>query len=370
MINVLHIVLGLQVGGLERVVIDLINNSSPEIRSFVVCLEEGGELESHCRAVQIHKLHKPPGLKMFTIMQLYSLVKKLKIDLIHTHNPSPHFYGALAGFLARVPVVHTKHGRDNPDKIRKVILNRMSAFLTRKVIAVSANAADVCINIEKVCPEKVIVIVNGIDTKLYQPTSKLSPTSPEENGSYRSGYWFCTIGIVARLSPEKDHHTLLAACKLLSMRQYNFRLVIIGDGPLRSELERTVLDMELTEQVVFAGMCYDVATHLKQIDIYVLSSTTEGISLTLLESMASGLPIVATNVGGTPEVVVDNVTGFIVPAQKPDLMADKLSQLIDDKRLRESMGAMGRKRIEEQFDIRHTVRRYEELYHDVLKSVH
>lgn len=300
---------------------------------------------------------------MVTVKHLYSLVRELRIDLIHTHNPSPHFYGALAGFLARIPVVHTKHGRNYPNKIKKVFLNRVAGYLTRKIIAVSGNAAEVCICVEKVSPDKVMVIHNGIDTGLYAPTTDSLPTSQKETQDS-----VCTIAIVARLSPEKDHAILLAACKLLRDRQILFRLIIIGDGPLRSKLEQSVREYGLTSRVEIAGMCNDVANQLRRLDIFVLCSTTEGISLTLLEAMATSIPVVATNVGGNPEVVVDGTTGFLVPAQNPELLADRLSLLIHDKQLRKIMGSAGRKRVEEHFDIRQTVRRYEELYQDVLRS--
>lgn len=360
MINVLHIVLGLQIGGLERVVVDLINNCSPEIRSYVVCLEEAGALALSCHAAKVYELHKHPGLSIATVRQLDSLARELKIDLIHTHNPSPHFYGALAGLLAGIPVVHTKHGRNYPDNIRKVVLNRVAGRLTRKIVAVSGDAAAICIGVEKNPPDKVMVIVNGIDTGLY---------SPAADGKSQPGNSVCIIGIVARLSPEKDHHTLLAACKLLRDRQFHFQLVIIGDGPLRSELEQDAGDLGITGQVEFVGMSNDVARQLQRLDVFVLCSTTEGISLTLLEAMATRLPVVASDVGGNPEVVVDGTTGFIVPAKNPELLADRLCMLINDQCLRETMGLAGRKRVEEQFDIRQTVRNYERLYHDVLGIV-
>lgn len=358
MIKVLHVVIGLQVGGLERVVIDLINNYSLDIQSAVVCLEEGGELETSC-SVEVYALHKQPGFSVTTVKKLYALLKELKIDLIHTHNPAPHFYGALAGFLAGIPVINTKHGRNYLNcltEVRKIWLNRFSTLLSGKIVAVSQNAASVCLDVEKISPSKVLVILNGINTNVFCPVESHRDTDRVP----------VNIGIVSRLSAEKDHQTLLEACKLLVAEHANFHLDIIGDGPLRGNLEQLVRNLELDAYVSLLGMKHDIPTLLRELDIFALSSTTEGISLTLLEAMASGLPIVATDVGGNPEVVVDGTTGFIVPPQNPEALAQKLSLLINDRLLRKRMGEAGRIRVIDKFDIRRTARNYESLYHNVL----
>ena len=176
------------------------------------------------------------------------------------------------------------------------------------------------------------------------------------------------IGIVARLSAEKDHQTLLSACKLLADHSSGFHLEIIGDGPLRGTLEKTVRTLGLDKHVSFAGMRHDVPELLRQLDIFVLSSTTEGISLTLLEAMATTLPVVATNVGGNPEVIIDGETGFIVPPQNPGVMANKLLLLINDVNLRRQMGNKGRERVVAQFSIKETALKYEKLYREVLNK--
>lgn len=358
MINVLHVVLSLQVGGLERVVIDLINNQSSDINSYVVCLEEQGELEAPCRAAGIYVLHKRPGLSMGMIRQLYCLIRKLEINLIHTHNPVPHFYGSLAGFSAGIPIIHTKHGRNFPNEARKVWLNRISSLLTSKIVAVSRNAAEVSLDIEKIPASKLMVILNGVNIAQFN----------EHVGTTQKNNTPVRIGIVARLSAEKDHHTLLKACEVLAENKTDFHLNIIGDGPLRGELEQTVRNLKLDRHVTFLGMRHDIPALLEDLDIFTLSSTTEGISITLLEAMASSLPIVATNVGGNPEVVVDGTTGFIVPPEQPEALAEKLSLLIHDRTLRTKMGQAGRERVIEKFDMRQAARHYELLYREVLCS--
>lgn len=357
-IKVLHIVLGLQVGGLEKFVLDLIDNYPADMQVVIVCLEGNGELGQQRDDLEIYEIHKSSGLSLNAIWQLFSLARHCKIDLIHTHNPAPHFYGALAGSLLRIPVVHTKHGRNYPADKKKVWQNRFSSFLTNRIVAVSRDAAEVCLSVEKIPASKVSVILNGIDTTKFHPKEKIHAAKPGK----------VLVGIVARLSVEKDHQTLLLACKLLAEDITGFHLNIIGDGPLRESLEKMVRQLGIESVISFCGMRHDVPEQLRDLDIFVLSSTTEGISLTLLEAMATGLPIVATNVGGNPEVVVDGETGFIVPSKNPRELADKLLRLIADEDLRRQMGERGRKRVEEHFGIKETVRQYQELYHFLVRK--
>ena len=355
MLKVLHIVLGLQVGGLEKFVLDLVDNYSSDVKSFIICLEEKGELGLQHDGLTIIELSKEPGINLKIAWQLVTLINKYDIDIIHTHNPGPHFYGAIAGFFTHCPVVHTKHGRNYPTAWKKVLLNKISSFLTTKVVAVSANAEKVCLEVEKIPASKVMVILNGIDTNRFSFAEK------EGGIEHRP----VRIGIVARLSAEKDHQTLLNACKILAVQGARFHLEIIGDGILRGTLEKSVNTYGIDSYITFSGMRHDVPDRLRQLDIFVLSSTTEGVSLTLLEAMATGLPVVATDVGGNPEVVIDGETGYLVPMQNPAEMAGRLLLLLNDEKLRRHMGSKGRERVVNTFSIKETARKYVELYDSV-----
>ncbi len=354
----LHVVLGLQVGGLEKFVLDLIDNYPYGIKSYVVCPERRGELGLQQDNLTIIELDKKPGISLKIIGQLIELTKKYDIDIIHTHNPGPHFYGAITGYLTRRPVIHTKHGRNYPTAWEKVLLNKISSSMTKKIVAVSRNAEDVCLEVEKIPASKLTVILNGIDTSRFHPSEK---KAKKELLPVR-------IGIVARLSAEKDHQTLLKACKILATQGLNFSLEIIGDGPLKDVLEKTSTTLGIGSYVSFSGMRHDVPDILGQLDIFVLSSTTEGISLTLLEAMATELPVVATNVGGNPEVVIDGETGFLVPLKNPEEMAKKLMILIDDENLRHKMGHNGRTRVIANFSIKETARKYVNLYSSLINE--
>lgn len=234
MLKVLHIVLGLQVGGLEKFVLDLTDSYQAEVKSTILCLADPKPQYAIDTQAEIIRWDKGEGFSLSWVVKISKLVNKGGFDLIHTHNPSPHFYGAIAGFLSGVPVVHTKHGRNYPDSFKKVLLNRVASRLSKRVVAVSSDAADVCRQIEKIPSAKVLTILNGVDAQLFSPGkygNLLAELDMAEGVPL--------LGIVARLSPEKNHHLLLDACRLLKNSEVIFHLVIVGDGPLRTELEKS-----------------------------------------------------------------------------------------------------------------------------------
>ncbi len=361
MIKILHVLLGLQVGGLERFVLDLISETRGCVDSKVACLEEAGVLARELDGIKVIELKKSSGLRLGVVSEIAKIVVTEKIDLIHTHNPAPHFYGALAGRLSGIPVIHTKHGRNYPGNIKKVLLNKISSALSKKIIAVSDDAAQVCLNIEKISPNKLNIILNGINPNVYvpKPCREILPDLGVGKGRF-------VIGSVARLAPEKGHLTLLQACLVLRKMGVDFCLVLVGDGPERGALESFVIKHGLEGSTLFTGTRHDVPLLVPEFDVFVLSSKTEGVSLTLLEAMSCQVPVVATAVGGNPEVVEDGITGFIVPEGQPEAMAQKIHQLFCDVALREKMGISGRERVLYKFSLQGTSAAYLEIYRELL----
>jgi sugar transferase (PEP-CTERM/EpsH1 system associated) len=358
-LRILHLVLSLKIGGLEKFVIDLSENYPPGVFPEIVCLEEIGELGKFCEKFNCISLNKKDGIDLIIIQKICKIVRDKKIQLIHTHNQGPNFYGSISGFLCGVPVVHTKHGQNNFENKKRVILDKISSFFTNKIICVSKDAENLCVDVVKIPKKKLKVILNGIDTDKFRPRKDRKLLFNEND---------IIIGNVARLAEEKDHHTLLKATKILREWNYNIKVVIIGDGILREKLEGIARDYELNNDVVFLGMRNDIDQIVPEFDIFVLSSTSEGTPLTLLEAMSCGLPVIATDVGGNPEVVNDGETGFIIPPSDPTAIALKLKLLINDPGLRQKMGKDGRIRAIEKFSIKKTAREYFDLYCDILNN--
>lgn len=357
--NILHVVLSLETGGLERVVLDLIHNSSSNLTSYLCCLDEvgGHRDELHSIGIDYWELENYGINKVETFKKIKKIVIGNKIDIIHTHNPSPHFYGALVGFICGIPVVHTKHGRNYPSNKWLVYKNYILSFFSYKVVCVSSDVANVALDIERVSVAKVVTILNGIDT--YKYSNPKSIANLKALGVKEDSF---VIGIVARLSVEKDHNTLLDALSLIVSKTPKIRLLIVGDGPLRYVLEKRVDELKLGRHCCFLGNRSDVPELLSAINLFVLSSTTEGVSLTLLEAMSASLPIVCTDVGGNREVVVDSITGIIVPPQDPQAFADAVIELIKNPAQLTQMGKEGKKRVESFFSVSRAAREYEKLY--------
>jgi len=309
----------------------------------------------------VHHLAKHEGRDWPCIWRLARLLRREHTTIVHTHNVPAHFHGGLAAVLAGVPVrIHTKHGRDHPNNPAKVRLNHWLATFTDVVVTVSDDAGDVALRIEKVNPRKVRRIWNGIDTEQYRPASGLASDRPP------------TIATVARLSPEKDQKTMLAAFQRVldgwpsSGPDPSPRLVVIGDGPCRAELEAEANRLGIAGQVDFLGMRSDVPSLLPRYTLFTLSSVTEGISMTLLEAMACGVPIVATDVGGNREIVQPPTCGLIVPPRDPQALATAYRELLRDPNRRAAMGAAGRQRVVEHFSLETMCRQYAHLYEELL----
>ncbi len=194
---------------------------------------------------------------------------------------------------------------------------------------------------------KVQTICNGIDTALFDYVG------PRPGGP---------IVTVTRLSPEKDVATLIRATQLAVREQPGMQVEIAGDGTCMLSLKQLTQELGLDDNVYFLGQVSDVPRLLERASLFVLSSISEGISLTLLEAMARGLPVVATRVGGTPEVVVDGVTGILVPPRDPQALANAMLRLSRDADTARRMGLTGRQRVERHFDVRRAVAAYEALY--------
>ncbi|WP_437755685.1 glycosyltransferase family 4 protein [Sorangium sp. So ce1389] len=377
-VKVAHVVLSLNVGGLERVVLRLLERTSRERFAPVVCaLQEPGALADELArlGVPLVVLSRKPGLDPGLPVRLAAWLRREGIRLVHTHNPGPHLYGALAAGLARAAsfaggggggggprVIHTKHGRNYPKQKRKVLVNRMAAALTDRVVAVSDDTRAVALEVERVDPAKVVTILNGVDPEVFRPGDARAARA--RLGVRDAGYH---VGCVARLSPEKDHATLLTAFARLREVRPDAYLTVIGDGPVRPALEQQAARLGLGGAVLFTGTRGDVAELLPAFDVFALASLTEGISLTLIEAASAGLPIVATRVGGNPEIVKEGETGLLVSPGSPEPLAAALEAIAvrDD---RAEVGMRGRARVIERFGIDRMVRAYEDLYDEVLRG--
>jgi glycosyltransferase involved in cell wall biosynthesis len=292
-------------------------------------------------------LHDRGGIRPGLIFRLARLLREWQVDLLHAHDDRACLYGSLAARWARVPrIVHTRHGRSAGSSPRQVRLMRWATRLAEQVICVSEDAARLAQQ-NGVAATKVCTIWNGIDLKRFGYCGP-NPSGP--------------VVTVARLSPEKGIDSLIRAAALVVRELPSFRLVLAGDGPCRVALEELTTNLGLEAHVCFRGDVRNIPELLGGAGLFVLPSLSEGISLTLLEAMARGLPVVTTLVGGNPEVVEEGATGLLVPPADPGALARAILLLLQDSDRSQRMGQLGRRRVEAQFDVQHMVAAYEAAY--------
>lgn len=350
-LRVAHVTLGLDMGGQEKLLVEFARCA--DRRRFdlhFVSLGGRGVLADDLEAWgwPVETLGEPSGFRPGLVLRLARLLREERIDVVHTHDERPHIYGAFAARLAGVRrLIHTRHhGMAFRLTPRQAGLVRLAARLTDRFVCVSADSARQAIR-QGVSPRVVRVLHNGIDLTRFEPAAR-----PNDG----------PIVTVARLSPEKDIDTLLRATALAIQEDVALRLEIAGDGACMGDLRRTAAELGLKGCVRFLGQVRDVPSLLARAGLFVLPSRTEGVSLTLLEAMASGLAVVASRVGGNPEVVADGETGLLVPPGDPDALAAAILRLLRDGAERRRMEQAGRRRVERCFDVRRMTAAYERLY--------
>jgi sugar transferase (PEP-CTERM/EpsH1 system associated) len=369
-----HVVAHFGVGGLENGMINLLNHMPPDrYRHAIVCLDGYTDFRQRLQRddVQFFALNKQSGKDLGLYGRLFRLLRELRPDLVHTRNLSAlegQFIAAAAGVRARV---HGEHGRDVFDlhgKNRKYnLLRRLARPLVGHYITVSKDLANWLEHTVGVEPQRITQIYNGVDSVRFHPRQgERAPIGPD--GFMTGGELL--IGSVGRMAQVKDFPTLVRAFLRLLADQpelrERLRLVIVGDGVSRAECLELLRAAHAGHLAWLPGERADVAEIMRALDVFVLPSLGEGISNTLLEAMASGLPVVATDVGGNPELVEQGLTGKLVPADDPAVMAQALFEYVSDREKMQAHGLAARKKIEACFSMKAMVASYLGVYDTVL----
>ena len=364
---VVHLVFRLDIGGLETLLVDTINRMPPDrYRHAVVCLTDYTDFAERITRpdVELFALHKPPGAALHLHLHLWRLLRRLRPAILHTYNLSCYEYAATA-LAAGVPVrIHAEHGRDagDPQGLNRKhnLLRRLLAPCIDRMVPVSRDLHDWLRDTVGIAAAKLAVIDNGVDTERFRPALPGEPAAQP----WQDDPDAFVIGTVARLQDVKDQANLIDAFALLRtmLPQARLRLVLVGDGPLRAALEAQVAALGLQDCVWMAGPRADVAPPMRSFSLFALSSIAEGTPVTLLEAMASGLPVVASAVGGIPELVRHGAMGTLVPARDPRLLAEALAAYACDPALARTHGAAGRAHVERHYSMRAMLDAYIALY--------
>jgi sugar transferase (PEP-CTERM/EpsH1 system associated) len=361
----MHVLTTLRMGGTELGVVRLSNGLPSTAVTTSICSSWPADDLKHALApgVRLFEFDRRHGQDPVFVLRLAALMRRQRPDIVHTHSWGTLLEGVVAARLAGVrTVVHGEHGTMETRPLNLMLQRRVWQRVTR-VLSVSSRLAATMAERVGYPLERILVIRNGIDTERFHPSLRQAA-----RGRLGLSDADIVISTAGRLVPVKDQATLLRALALVRDRGADVRALIAGDGPLREELTALCSQLGLDERVRFLGARKDVEHVFAASDVFVLSSTSEGLSNTILEAMASGAAVVATRVGGADELVEQDVTGLLVPASAPEAMADALVKLIRDSRTRSAMGAAGRHRASEQFSLARMVAAYESLYRELAGS--
>jgi len=368
-----HVIYRLDVGGMENGLVNLINRlPADRYRHAIVSLSDSTDFAKRISRgdVPIVNLGKKPGHDLGLYSRLFRAFRSLRPAVVHTRNLAA-IEAVAAAAAAMVPYrVHGEHGRDVQDPegtIRRYrLLRKTLSPLVHRFIALSRDLERYLLGTVGIPAAKVVRIMNGVDLETFRPDAG-------RVGSFFAGAPFdpsgrVVIGSVTRMQEVKDPVTLARAFVRLIQKGYGSKacLVLVGDGPLLQDVRRILSEADAERHAWLVGERDDVASVLHSVDLFALSSRVEGISNTILEAMASGLPVVATGVGGNAELVENGVTGTLVPPRDPETLAGVLARYVDDEKLRREQGRAGRARAEREFGLDGMIARYSEVYDGLL----
>ena len=362
-----HVIYRLDIGGLENGLVNLINRLPEDrYRHVILCLKGYSEFRNriHRRDVEVIDLKKQEGKDPRLYLRLWRLFRKLKPDIVHTRNLST-LPAVVPAFLAGVSVrIHGEHGRDMGDldgsNTKNRLLRRIFKPFVSHFIVLSRDLESYLIHAIGVPKQKISQIYNGVDTKQFYPgRGTENPLPFTESG-------LVVIGTVGRMQAVKDQLTLTRAFILLleqapQWRQFA-RLIMIGEGPLRNQSVALLESAGLSDYAWLPGARNDVARIMRHMDIFVLPSLAEGISNTILEAMASGLPVIATRVGGNGELVIENQTGFLAPPSEPESLVQRLLAYLGEHSLMNKHGRNAKRAVEMHYSIESMVEKYLQTY--------
>ena len=368
--KILHVTFNMGIGGTEQVIRQLVQGlEGGQVENEIFCIDGrvgpiGEQLQQ--RGVPIHTYARRPGIDLGLIAEIRKVVKAGRFDVVHCHQYTPYFYGVLAARSAGVRVVFTEHGRFHPDvpRYKAVLVNPLLALLTSRIVAISQATGEALVKNEFMPKSRIQVIYNGI-AGLTRNTSEVAALR-QQLGIPENAFVF---GTVSRLDPVKNQPMMLLAFQQVLRSIPDAYLVMVGDGPDRRRLEDTCTRLGLVERVKFTGFVARPANHLALMDVFLLSSFTEGTSMTLLEAMSLGIPQVVTDVGGNPEIVRSDETGFLTPCDNADAFASAMVRLYEHPELRERMAQASLQRFDQSFRVDAMVSRYIQAYRDSAQGV-
>lgn len=367
-IRILHITFNMGFGGTEQVIRQLVTNlPTADFNSRVLCIDgHVGELGNQVseEGVPVYAFKRAPGFDWGLAKKIRREIRTHQIDIVHCHQYTPWVYGWLAHIGTSAKVVFTEHGRFYPDRYRfkAMVINPLMALTTHAVIAISSATRDSLARYEFVPKKKIQVIYNGI--RGLRRDDEIALKIRRELGIPNNAF---LMGTVARLDPVKNQNMMLEAFAGILSSDPNSWLLMVGDGPDRAMLENKARALGFSANVVFAGFQACPENYLAAMDLFLLSSHTEGASMTLLEAMSMGIPSVATAVGGSPEIIDDGKNGYLTKPNESDEFRDAVIRFQKEgEAFRKEMSETCKQRFTRLFSVSTLVDNYSACYRSLI----
>lgn len=356
-------------GGTQALATKLTRALSHRYRFTFACLDALGtfglQLREEGHVVTV--LHRTPGIDFSCARRLANFFRREKVRVVHAHHYSPFFYATAArGIHASPPVLYAEHGPYGScrSRRRRVLYNRLAVRKVDRLVAVGQSMREAMARNDGFQTDQVEVIYNGVDTSLFANDRRHRAAVRQALGLAPADF---VVIQVARLDPVKDHVTAVKTMQWVVRQQPNARLLLVGEGAEQPSIETEITSRGLAPYVRLLGMRDDVAYLLQAADLFLLTSTNETIPVAVIEAMCAGLPVVATRVGGMPEVVIDGETGLLRPSGDSEALAAAILHLMEVHALASEMGCRGRRRAEEFFSDWQMSSRYENCYQEMLR---
>lgn len=365
-LRVLHVTHEMGVGGTQQVISQLVKNlDSSRFECSIACLDgEVGMIGETLQqdGVAFHVFDRAAGFDRALIGKLRALLKQQQIDIIHCHQYTPYVYGALAALFTGVRIVFTEHGRFYPDSYswKRRLVNPVLGGLTHSIVAISAATADALGHYEWFSRKSIKVIYNGTSV----------PTADEAGDDFRADVGIdsedLVFGTIARFDEIKNLPMMIEGFSNVHQKNPHTKLLMVGDGDERKSLEELVQKFAISDSVIFTGYQSDTAKYMAIIDLYLLTSFSEGTSMTLLEAMANGTCSIVTAVGGNVELIEDQKNGVVVASGDTAALAEWMSKLTDAPQQRRQFGEQAKRTYEQKFSVTTMADQYATTYEEVM----
>lgn len=363
--KVIHTIETSEPGGAETILVQIADGMRNDCQPHGLVIEDGwtsSELKARGIPVYLNRLRR--SFDLGWVKRTIRFIRDKDIKLLHSHEFTSNSYSLLAARIAGIPIICTAHGKNYyPDRYYRRLAYRLVARFSNKFVAVSEDLKSFLVEQVGINENKITVVHNGIDIEKFKSSTFTRKEIRHGLGLVQNDY---VIIVVAALFEMKGHADLVKSLTKLDDIQQNLKVLFIGDGPYRKQLEELTTQLGLENTILFTGFRDDISGLLSASDLFVLPSYSEGLPISVLEAMSVGLPVVATDVGGMREIIKDGETGYLVPAKDVDELAVTIRRCIENKDITEAVSRAGRAYVRAEFSMESMLGNYRRIYHELI----